>query len=93
MAEMSSRPHWVVYGTPWKDGKVAVVASRDLSSGELRTHLELDEPPRCTLRAEMYGMVVCVGDTYEQAFQGLFSKWRPEACEHPELPGTRAVEP
>jgi hypothetical protein len=95
----TARPDWVVLGTPWQDGKVAILASKHLTAAELELVVEVDddimladpdplwlERRRCTLTVEMPTFTLIVADTYEQAFRALFDEWSPE-------PDTLALPP
>jgi hypothetical protein len=88
--QATQRPDWVMCGTQWPGGQVAIFASTELNQAELegqRDSYDIDPfallgpvrtpPMRYTLSVEMRTFVIVVGDTYEQAFRSLFEQWSP----------------
>lgn len=101
---MQQRPDWVMCGTPWpEDGKVAILASTELSQAELEARRDTyridpyelfdlygfrDAPMRYTLTVQMDRFVIVMADTYEQAFRSLFEQWSPQRQARAPLGGT-----
>jgi hypothetical protein len=98
------RPDWVVLGVPAADGKVAVLASKDLNEAELSREVDYVHdfwggariralPARNTLTVEMRTYTVVVADSYAEAFRTLFDTWSPDADRQEITAGHREIEP
>ncbi len=97
------RPDWVMFGTPWSGGKVALLASKELTEAELVREVEeitdwydnpiREEPVRMELTVAMRTYTMVVADTYEQALKTLFDTWSPTQAAPKQISPTRqAIE-
>ena len=99
-------PDWVILGTPWGDGKVAVIASTELNEAELRMmrpeweeltpgrllHKRREDDDHTVLHVVMERWTLIVADSYELALRALFMRWSPQPSEPARLPPGRASE-
>jgi hypothetical protein len=101
-----SRPDWVMVGMPMDDGRVRLIASKELNYAELQVkigHQDIFEgiaPVRAVvtsreilLTTDMRTFILIEADTYADAFSELFRQWSPERGRHPAIePGLPQIE-
>lgn len=94
MTEVFLPPDWVMLGAPMVNGFV-VVASNDISKAALISEAVASNQIFCgdfiteahlktitTLSCELNTWVIGLGDTYEEAFQNVMKRWKPEPNPH-----------
>lgn len=85
------RPDWVMLGIPSSDGRVVLMASKELTQAELSMEAEVDpfdwrlDPYRIVnpirryfVTAEMKTYVIIVANTYGAALTTLMRQWQPD---------------
>lgn len=98
------RPDWAMVGIQRDNGTVWILASDELTAGQLRVTeipptIRFDErylielTPQVTyhLTASMKRYVAAFGPDYPTAFENLFTTWRPERSAS-DLPGPPRIE-
>lgn len=89
-----SKPDFVILGDQHPDGGVLVIASNDLTKGELEQRADEPEfyygtmfrptpPLRSTVSAQMRDYVMVQAPSYAEAMRALFEQWTPEPSERP----------
>lgn len=84
------QPDWVMIGAQLDNGRVRLLASKELNQAELEVtrnwhdslfeHVPTAAPvPRYFLTAEMRTYVLIEADDYPTAFGSLFRQWSPES--------------
>lgn len=88
--QSAQAPDWVMLGASMVDGSVMLLASKELTYGELEgevDEVELDRSMRYgtlapsmryRVRADMKTFVLITAPDYERAFAHLFTQWKPE---------------
>jgi hypothetical protein len=87
------RPDWAIIGLPTFDGRVQVIASKDLTQVELeaktrRYEFEFDDRMLgydriYTVTFEMSTFTIVIADSYPEAFRTLFDSWSPGPAVQP----------
>jgi hypothetical protein len=90
---VSLHPDWVMLGVSRQDGSVWLIASNELSSGELSSEIDYDDvwdtwaqPLRrittsvqYRVTAELRTYVLITAPNYTAAFDVLLRQWRPDS--------------
>jgi hypothetical protein len=95
---------WVIVGAPAEGGRVVVLASQQLTAGQLdmvrdeyvslgRWTTDRYLPPKYTLQLTMRQYVVIIADSYPEALRRLMEQWTPTPPERQQLDHRREIEP
>jgi hypothetical protein len=85
-------PEWAMVGCLMPNGKVRLIASRELDEAELQAVLRsMYFKPKWTLQMVMVDYIVIEANDYPSAFQHLFETWTPGKRQPQSIEATRAI--